>query len=514
MLARISRASPGPHDLSKAPAYWLLAGGSLAVYVVLAVTAPLPPNAGRLVDISTFAPWPQGALAYALLLTAAFGLYWLAFRLVAQWRGPLPLRAVLLPSLAFCLPLLLTYPFNATDIYYYLLWGREIVFERLNPYLVPLSALDGDVYVRFAREWGKGASPYGPAWQLVGAAVAWLGGAGPDLMGSLVLFKLLATAAFVGTTVCIWLLLGRAAPGQRAGRTLLWAWNPALLLSFAGNGHNDSLMLLWLVLGLWIWRRGKPAAGLLVMVLAAWVKITGLLPIPFFFLEALREQEDSRQRLRLAGLVAAGSLAITALLFLPFGSPLKFGGLMLKEADTGGGFTPLAMLLLNSRKLGIVLPVRPLVWMGIVVLALTAAGLAWRTWRGRSSLWAATDIFATYLLVALRFRLWYASWPFPWALLYPSAEPASLADAGFLHYRLRASLWFLATTQYSVLLYGQVWAALMQRNTALSHLIGVPFTFGLPLLLAALIRPRPTPAVSRSGAPAERPPSSPAGSSP
>lgn len=504
MTARASQATPGPHDLSITPAYWLLAGGSLAIYLVFALVAPLPPNASRLVDISTFARWPWGALIYALLLAAAFAFYWLAFRLVEQWRGALPLRAVLLPSLAFCLPLLLTYPFNATDIYYYLLWGREIVFERLNPYLVPLSALDGEVYVRFAREWGKGASPYGPAWQLIGAAVAWLGGAGADVTLGLVLFKLLAVAAFVGATVCIWWLLERAEPGQRAGRTLLWAWNPALLLSFAANGHNDSLMLFWLVLGLWIWRRGRPVAGLLVMVLAPWVKVTGLLPIPFFLLAALREQPDGRRRLRLAGLVAAGSLAVTAILFLPFGSPLEFGKLMLSEANAGGGFSPLAMLMLSGRELGIDLPVRPLVSSGIVVLALAAAGLAWRTWRGRSSLWAATDIFATYLLVAFRFRLWYASWPFPWALLFPFAEPASPAGDGLLHYRLRASLWFLATTQFSVLLYGQLWAAVLQRNIAFSHLIGVPFTFGLPLLLAALIRPRSAPAGSRSGAPARR----------
>lgn len=484
--------------------YWLLAALSVAVYLLIAALAPLLRNANSLADINTFSTWPWGVLAYASLLAAAFGLYWLAYRQIQRQAAPVTLAAIVAPSLLFSLPLILTYPFNATDVYRYLLWGRMIAFERLNPYAVTLDALGNSAVARFAGEWGNETSPYGPVWQLAGAVLARLGGNQPDVTLGLIWFKILAVAAFVAVAVLIWLLLGRAEARTRAGRTLLWAWNPALLLSFAVNAHNDSLMLLWLILGYWVWRKGLPAAGLIVMMLAPLTKFSGLLPLPFFLIAALQEQPDMRRRLRLLLVTAAGSLAVGWLLFGPFGSPVALGQRLLDEGSGGGGFSPLAMLILAGRQVGLEPPVDQLVLLSMLLLMLIAIWLAWRTWRGRSSLLAAFDITAAYLLLAFRFRIWYAAWPLPWALLFPQAEPDARDPAAapdptgrrtsrsdtHMHYRLRASLWFLVTTQFSVLLYGQVRAVLLQHDMTLAHLLWVPFTFGLPLVLAAVTRPR------------------------
>ena len=90
---------------------------------------------------------------------------------------------------------------------------------------------------------------------------------------------------------------------------------------------------------------------------------------------------------------------------------------------------------------------------------------------------AATDINAAYLLLASSFRIWYASWVFPWLVLDPSES-----QGGF---RLRAGIWFLLTTQLSVLLYGQLRRAMLGRFH-LGARPGHPFMFGLPLLLAYL----------------------------
>ncbi len=45
----------------------------------------------------------------------------------------------------------------------------------------------------------------------------------------------------------IWLALKDVSAPERAGLTLLWAWNPSLLLIFAMDGHNDALMITWLL---------------------------------------------------------------------------------------------------------------------------------------------------------------------------------------------------------------------------------------------------------------------------
>lgn len=478
--------------------YWLLAGLSFAGYAILLSRMPLAPaaRAGTLADINTFTPWPWGTLGYVLLLATLFTLYWLAYRWVAARPHPPTLPAILLPALAFSALLIPTYPFNATDIYRYVLWGRMLAFHGLNPYLVPLEDSPDRSAERFAGEWGSDTSPYGPAWQVPSAAVARV--SGEDLLLNLLLFKLLAVACFMLSAIVLWLLWSRSRGDARvrASRTLLWAWNPALLLIFAADGHNDSLMILWWVLGLWIVQRDRPAVGLIVMGLAALTKASGLLPLPFVLAAVLRDLPDARHRLRLLAIVAAGLLTVALAAFLPFGSPVDLVLRLLREATGGGGYSPLAMLILAGEALGVTVPLQPvLVASGLGLMAVFLAVL-WRTWRGGSSLAAAVDILAAYLALALQFRIWYAAWPFPWALLHPHLDSSAHAPLpGRLDFRLRASLWFLLTTQLSVVIYGRLRLALLGESMALAHVLGVLLTFGLPLLLAALGHPRgPTPA--------------------
>jgi hypothetical protein len=49
---------------------------------------------------------------------------------------------------------------------------------------------------------------------------------------------------------------------------------------------------------------------------------------------------------------------------------------------------------------------------------------------------------------------------------------------------LRAGLWFLFTVQLSVLIYGHLRAYALGSSQLTAHLIGIPFVFLLPYLLA------------------------------
>jgi hypothetical protein len=105
--------------------------------------------------------------------------------------------------------------------------------------------------------------------------------------------------------------------------------------------------------------------------------------------------------------------------------------------------------------------------------------LLWQGWRnGRSPLRAAATILAAYSLQALSFRLWYSTWPFLWLLLEderPDAPPG---------FHLRAGLCFLLTVQLSVFIYGHLRVFVLGGSQLAAHLIGIPFVFLLPLLLA------------------------------
>lgn len=471
-------------QLARVP-LWLLFALSLTGYVLVALWFPLFPryNQAPLADVRTFTPSLAAGLAYALLLCVLYALYAVACRRVRQANAPPRLALILAGTLLLGLPLLLTYPINANDLYRYVIRGRITTVYGGNPFTQPPSAFPQEPFLPLAGEWVGETSPYGPLWELVAAAVTAVTDGG--LAAGLIAFKALALLAHAATAAVVWHILRAQAAARRAAYTLLWAWNPALLLIFVVDGHNDALMLFWLVAGYAVGfaaaGRGRFALGLVLMALAALTKPIALLALPFFFVAGLRRLPVWRARLRYALLTAAGVGAVTLLAFLPFGAPLALAQRLLREAAAGGGFSPLALLILAGRGLGIDVPLTRLNQVVVALLALVALWLLWRTWRGRSPVRATADIFFAYVLQALRFRIWYAAWSFPWLLLDAAERPRPWTG-----YRLRVGLWFLLTAQLSVVIYGHLRVYALGGDYLLAHLLGVTFTFALPFLLAAL----------------------------
>ena len=460
---------------------------SVAIYGLMAFWFPLGPNVGISppADIRTFAPTLPGGLAYAALVVVQFGLFVLAFRRASTGAlGPRPLRLILAGGLLLALPLLWAYPINATDIFGYVIRGRIASAYGESPFTSPAAAFVGDPFMPLVGEWAGLTTPYGPLWELPASLLTAI--SGDSLLAGVLLFKAMAVVAFLATAILIWSIL--PAGPARAAYTLLWAWNPGLLLTFAMNGHNDALMILWLVSGWWLARRGHPAAGFLVMAVAALTKPVAVLALPFIFIGAWRELPDGRSRARYAAVSLAGAVALAWLSFLPwsgqgsaFRAPLDLALRLVTEATGGAGFSPAVWIYMAlGQRVSIEM-------IGMVTQGLFAAFALWLAWlglRGRSPLRGAADVFFGYLAGALNFRIWYATWPFAWLVL--DAGGASVDEASRADYRLRVGLWFLLMAQLSVVIYGHVRSFLLGGDQALAHLIGVPAVFVLPWLLALL----------------------------
>lgn len=451
-------------------------------YLLLLLWMPLVPwfNQLPLPDIRTFTPSPLTAVLYALWLCAMFFVYWLAVRTIRHSSVPtFSLPAILLTTSLFAILLWQTFPFNATDLYRYVIRGRIQSVYCENPFATPPHQFPEDPFADFAGEWADATSPYGPAWELTAGFLTRL--SGENLLMGLLLFKGLAAVIFLVNTILIWLLLAGQKTAVRATYTLLWAWNPALLLVFVADGHNDGLMLLWLLLGLLLSRRGHTTIGFLVMLLAPLTKPIAILALPFFFLAAIRLMPDWKTRAKFIVSISLGAIALITVVFLPFGSPLDLVERLLREITNVPGFS-LAVMVLFVTQFFSQAATMPLLSTIGAVLMITAVFLGiwllWRTWQGRSPLRSTADIFGVYILQALSFRIWYAAWPFPWLLV------DDVEEGGRFSYRLRVGLWFLLTSQLSVLIYGHLRLYVFGGSQIAAHLIGVPFTFGLPFLLA------------------------------
>jgi hypothetical protein len=464
---------------------------------------PLMPYFERspLADVRTFTPSLWGALAYAFFLGLLFVLYWMAL----QWDTPISLPLILLSTILLALPLLQTFPINATDVYRYFIRGRVSSIYGENPFTEPPSAFTQDPFWQLAGEWSSETSPYGPVWEMAATTVTFL--AQNNLYLGLLLFKLVGLLTHLLSALLIYLAMAGQAAAVRQRYTLLWAWNPALLLTFVVDAHNDGLMLVWLLLGWLLLQKGRPSLGFVIMLLAPLSKPIGLLPLPFFFLSIWQQLPDLRARGRFMGMTAVSAIFLLYLTFLPFGSPLALAARLLREAGSGGGFSLTVLLILLNQRLGWDLAFA--VWQN-VTRALAALGVLfvlWRTWHGRSPLRAAADVFALYIFQALNFRIWYAVWAIPWLILnagdpgskgedetpvtdYPAgsggAATSLMTDyrSPITDYRLRSGLFFLLTTQLSVLIYGHLRVYALAGDHLPAHLIGIPFTFGLPFLLA------------------------------
>ena len=137
--------------------------------------------------------------------------------------------------------LLSMYP--GDDIWRYL-WEGHIQNLGFNPYLL---APDADVLIPLRFDWwgeinhSHLAGIYPPITQLGFRLLA-------AMSPSVLLFK----SAFVAADLCICGLLSNRF-GYRA--TLLYAWNPLVMYSFAGGGHYDSWFLLPLVVAWLAWEK-------------------------------------------------------------------------------------------------------------------------------------------------------------------------------------------------------------------------------------------------------------------
>ncbi|MCI0395169.1 MAG: hypothetical protein L0322_09560, partial [Chloroflexi bacterium] len=199
----------------KRQSLWLLCLLSLAGYLIFPLWFPLFPyyNHSPSPDIRTFAPTLAAALAYAVLLLALFALYWLAYRRVRQ-EGLSP-AVIGLVALLYTIPLLFTFPVNATDIYRYFIRGRITVVHQQSPFTVAADKLPDEPYLPLAGEWSGETSPYGPVWELVAAAVV---SVVPDNLAlALLLFKGLAVLSHLAIGGLIWLALAGRPPAERAG---------------------------------------------------------------------------------------------------------------------------------------------------------------------------------------------------------------------------------------------------------------------------------------------------------
>ncbi|HEV2580984.1 MAG TPA: hypothetical protein VGT44_09035 [Ktedonobacteraceae bacterium] len=98
---------------------------------------------------------------------------------------------------------------------------------------------------------------YGPPWLAITSLLVNLSNHNPFLLT--LLMRAIELLAHLANTVLIWTILTSIAPLQRLASTLLYAWNPLVLLELVGNAHYDGLVICLLLFSICLYLRRPPS---------------------------------------------------------------------------------------------------------------------------------------------------------------------------------------------------------------------------------------------------------------
>lgn len=279
-------------------------------------------------------------------------------------------------------------------------------------------------------------SPYGPFWAVIELGIVRLP---VDVAGQIVVFKAVQAVAMAGAAAGIWAILGRVRPADRLTGTVLFLWNPVVLIELAGEGHNDGLMVAFVLAGLLATFEARAGRSVVMGGLATLVKYVPVVLVPPQLAYLWRTSPDRRA---FARQVAAGVLvaaAAAAVLVALVGSTEIFEGVRYQGSAQAwptlpGGF--IALLLRFD------LDARPLITLGTGALMVVL--VAWASWRARDPesliLGLAFVASAYVVLVSTRFYAWYTVLPIALLALAPRRATIGLVVVLTLAARATAPL--------------------------------------------------------------------------
>ena len=198
-----------------------------------------------------FAPMLLGLTLLGLLATYAYSIRHVAHLSEQERTRKRWLYILLAGALLFSLTLLVQPMLFSDDVFTYIFSGRILTIYHANPINTAPFQFPADPYLRWVVAGHNAPNLYGPFWYYVSSFLVSIGG--DNQVGTLLLFKGLAVLSHLVNIVLVWSILGRIAPKRRVLGTLLYAWNPLILIELAGSGHSEGVLLFLLFFGTWLY---------------------------------------------------------------------------------------------------------------------------------------------------------------------------------------------------------------------------------------------------------------------
>nr|WP_254069299.1 polyprenol phosphomannose-dependent alpha 1,6 mannosyltransferase MptB [Herbiconiux sp. VKM Ac-2851] len=187
------------------------------------------------------------------------------------------LNEVVASAAAWGAPLLVSLPLFSRDMFAYVGQGR-LMAAGLNPYTSGMAALPGWYGIGVDPLWADTSTPYGPVFVWLERVVVQSTDALPTEL-AVFAFRLLAAAGLAMLAYYAW-RIARLRGLNEAGVLWIVAASPLVIMNFVAAGHNDSIMLAFIVGGVYYALRDRPLLGTVFIAVAIGVKPIALIALP------------------------------------------------------------------------------------------------------------------------------------------------------------------------------------------------------------------------------------------
>lgn len=407
--------------------------------------------------------------------------WFLIGRLAAPGRPRRLSRSQLSHTLAmWAVPLLVTPPLFSRDVYSYLAIG-SMLRNGFNPYdSGPYDSLgDGDPFAHQVDvRWQHTPSPYGPVYLIIARVI--VGIVGDHVVIGILVQRLVE---LLGVAMIVWALprLARMCGFDPVAALWLGALNPLVLFHLIGGGHNEALMLGFMLAGLVIGYRRSPLAvvtGTVLISCGVGIKATAAMALAFLvIMVALRAGGRWRDLFRVGAVV--GMVAALTFLVVTWASGAGFGwvnalgtpgmvrSFLSLSTSLGVGSGQIGLLLgLGDHTQAVLDVMQPV---GTLIGALIALVVMWQCWQRRLNPILGLGIaMGAFVLLSPVIQPWYLLW---------AALPLACATAD-ARYR-RVTVWLTVLFSVTIMPNGATIAVFVIVQAVVVAAVGVAVVWWL-----------------------------------
>lgn len=234
-------------------------------------------------------------------------LFYVWFLKLAE-KGKLTIFQVRSLILGAVVILLLSYNAFSYDLFNYIFDAKIIVHYHQNPYVLKALDFPKDPMLSFMHSTHR-TFPYGPVWLLLSFPLSFLGF--DYLIPTLVLFKLLAALAFLGTCYFIYKILQKTKSENSLQTLIIFALNPLVIIESLVSAHNDIVMVFVATAAAYCLISKKTLPALLLLVASIVIKLTAIFLVPVFLFYLIKKQKEEKFLLFCALFMILATIAVS-----------------------------------------------------------------------------------------------------------------------------------------------------------------------------------------------------------